>query len=77
MAYGFVCVRCGRLELAHDGVITEADGEIPSHTKLRGFKVALQNCKKYIISSEEKLVIKRDKKVPKHSLETSTNLTPG
>ena len=62
MAYGFVCVRCGRLELAHDGIITEADGELPDRVKLPGYKISLNNCKKYTASVEEILVAKRDKK---------------
>lgn len=60
MAYGFVCVRCGRLELAHDGIITEADGELPSRMKLPGYEISLKKCKTYIVSHEEHHVINRD-----------------
>ncbi len=62
MAYGFVCVRCGRLELAHDGVITEADGELPSRIKLPGYELSLKKCKMYVASNEEQYVIDRDAK---------------
>lgn len=59
MAYGFACKRCGRLELAHDGIITEADGELPAHIKLPGYKMTLKKCKKYTASPEEEHVVER------------------
>jgi hypothetical protein len=62
MAYGFVCARCGRLELAHDGIITEADGELPSRIKLPGYELPLKKCKTYTASDEEHKVINRDAK---------------
>lgn len=65
MAYGFVCLTCGRMEAEHDGMITEADGAEPGHIILSGYKFSFFECQKlsgYVASKDEKEVIIREYK---------------